>query len=83
MRRRDFIAIVSGAAAWPMVASAQPATTKIPRIGFIGLPSADSLPQRTAAFRAGLKQLGYHEGQDLIVEYRIANTTGCRRCLRK
>jgi len=74
MRRRDFIAIVSGAAAWPIVASAQPATTKIPRIGFIGLPSADSLPQRTAAFQAGLKQLGYHEGQDLIVEYRWADS---------
>ena len=59
MRRREFIARTIWAVALPpFVARAQPVSTKIPRIGFIGLPSADSLPQRTAAFQAGLKQLG-------------------------
>jgi putative tryptophan/tyrosine transport system substrate-binding protein len=77
MRRREFVGAVGFAAVasiWPHAAGAQSASAKIPRIGFLGLPSADSLPKRTEAFRAGLRDLGYHEGQDLIVEYRWADS---------
>jgi putative ABC transport system substrate-binding protein len=72
MRRREFITLLSGsAAAWPFVARAQEAT-KVYRIGFVGLPSAGSLPERPEAFRAGLRDLGYQEGRNIVIEYRWA-----------
>jgi len=72
MRRREVIALISGpAAAWPFVARAQEAT-KAYRIGFVGLPSAGSLPERPEAFRAGLRNLGYQEGRNFVIEYRWA-----------
>ena len=78
MRRREFVAGLLGGAVvvgcWSRTGRAQSSAAKIPRIGFLGLPAADSLPQRTEAFRAGLRDLGYHEGLDLIVEYRWANS---------
>jgi putative tryptophan/tyrosine transport system substrate-binding protein len=78
MKRREFVAGLLGGAAVAGFRSrpgrAQSSAAKIPRIGFLGLPSADSLPQRTEAFRSGLRDLGYHEGHDLIVEYRWANS---------
>jgi putative ABC transport system substrate-binding protein len=78
MRRREFVAGLLGGAAvvgfWSRAGRAQSSAAKIPRIGFLGLPAADSLPKRTEAFRAGLRDLGYHEGHDLIVEYRWANS---------
>jgi putative ABC transport system substrate-binding protein len=76
MKRRAFVGLLAGAVATvirPRASRAQP--VKVPRVGFLGLPSADSLPKRTDAFRAGLRELGYHEGQDLIVEYRWANSS--------
>ena len=76
MRRREFIGLVGGAAAgtmWLRAGLAQ-SSAKIPRVGFLGLPSADSLPKRTEAFRTGLRDLGYHEGSDLLVEYRWADS---------
>src|SRR5712691_890625 len=74
MKRREFIALVGGAAiACPLVARAQQQSTKVFRIGFLGLPTADSLPKRTEAFRAGLRDLGYQEGRDFIIEYRWAD----------
>ena len=42
------------------------------RIGFVGLPSAGSLPERPEAFRAGLRNLGYQEGRNFVIEYRWA-----------
>ena len=78
MRRREFVAGLLGSAAvvgcWSRTGRAQSSAAKIPRIGFLGLPAADSLPKRTEAFRAGLRVLGYHEGRDLIVEYRWADS---------
>lgn len=78
MKRRTFVAGLLGGAAvsgyWPRMSRAELATAKVPHIGFLGLPAADSLPQRTEAFRAGLRELGYHEGHDLIVDYRWANS---------
>jgi putative tryptophan/tyrosine transport system substrate-binding protein len=77
MRRREFIRLLGGAAtaslAWSRVAFAQQPTTKVFRIGFLGLPTADSLPKRPEAFRAGLRELGYREGRDFVIEYRWAN----------
>ena len=71
MRRREVITLLGGAAAaWPLVAHAQ--TTKVARIGFLGLVSASSHASRTAAFRAGLRDLGWIEGGNLRVEFRWA-----------
>ncbi len=73
MRRRDLIKVIGGvAAAWPLSASAQPGR-RIFRIGFVGLPTADSLPKRPEAFRAGLRDLGYQEGGNIVIEFRWAD----------
>ena len=72
MRRREFIAIVGGAAAgWPLAALAQQ-TAKVWRIGMLEtISSAQNSPQLDA-FRQRLQQLGYVEGQNLLIEYRSA-----------
>jgi ABC-type uncharacterized transport system substrate-binding protein len=71
VKRRKFIALLGGAAAeWPLAALAQ--TTKPARIGFLGLASAPSHASRTAAFRAGLRDLGWIEGRNLRIEFRWA-----------
>jgi putative tryptophan/tyrosine transport system substrate-binding protein len=70
MRRREFITLLGGAAAWPLAARAQPASF---RIGFVGLPTADSLPKRPEAFRTGLRDLGYQEGRNIVIEFRWAD----------
>jgi putative ABC transport system substrate-binding protein len=77
MRRREFITLIGGAATasltWSRVVIAQQPSTKVFRIGFLGLPTADSLPKRPQAFRAGLRELGYREGRDFVIEYRWAD----------
>jgi len=74
MQRREFITLLGGAAAaWPFVARGQQPSSKVFRIGFLGLPTADSLPKRPEAFRAGLGDLGYQEGRDFVIEYRWAD----------
>jgi putative ABC transport system substrate-binding protein len=71
MRRREFITLLGGAAsAWPLTAHAQQA--KVARIGFLGVDSASSHAARLAAFRAGLRDLGWVEGTNLFIEYRWA-----------
>jgi hypothetical protein len=71
VRRREFITLVGGAAAgWPLAARAQ--QTKVARIGFLGSVSASSHAPRLAAFRAGLRDLGWLEGTNLFIEYRWA-----------
>jgi putative ABC transport system substrate-binding protein len=73
MKRRDFITLFgSTAAAWPLAARAQQSADKIFRIGFVGTSTADSLPKLPEAFRAGLRDLGYQEGRDIIIEFRWA-----------
>jgi len=72
MRRRDFITGIAGsAAAWPLAVRAQQ-RAKVARIGYLGLASAAWHAPRIAAFRAGLRDLGYVEGKDIVIEFRWA-----------
>jgi putative ABC transport system substrate-binding protein len=69
IRRREFIAGLGSAAAWPVAARAQ--QSGMPVIGFLGAQSAD-------AFLQGLKETGYVEGQNVAIEYRWAENQSDR-----
>ena len=73
MRRRDFITFLGSAAAWPLVASAQQ-SGKVWRIGFLAGGARPTNLEGTAysAFLRGMRELGYTENQNFIVEWRFA-----------
>ena len=70
MRRREFVSILGGAAAWPFAARAQ--QPGIPVIGFLCSGSSVTDGSRIASVQKGLKESGYVEGQNLVIEYRWA-----------
>ena len=71
MLRREFIKLLGGAVAvWPVALHAQP---KIPRVGFMGNSTAELEANLVDSFREGLREHGYQEGRNIVIEYRWAD----------
>ena len=72
MRKRDFVLLIAGAAAmWPLPATAQQPT--LPIVGILNSTTTGLRPEQAVAFHRGLGELGYEEGKNFKLEYRVAN----------
>jgi putative ABC transport system substrate-binding protein len=73
VRRRDVITLLGGViAAWPLAARGQQIATPVPVIGLLHAGALEESAARIASFRRGLREAGYQEGQNLVIEYRWA-----------
>jgi ABC-type uncharacterized transport system substrate-binding protein len=70
MRRREFVTLLGGAAAWSLAASAQQA---MPVVGFLYPTTPDAIPDRVRGFRQGLKDVGFADSENVAIEYRSAD----------
>jgi hypothetical protein len=70
MRRREFITLGSSVVAWPFAARAQ--QSGLPVIGYLDSRASGDAPQLLAAFRQGIKEAGFIEGQNVAIEYRFS-----------
>jgi len=72
IKRRSFITLLGGAAAWPIAARAQQPADKLPTIGFLGSLTPAVERQRLSAFVQQLREHGWTEGRTVAIEYRWA-----------
>jgi putative ABC transport system substrate-binding protein len=75
MQRREFITLFGGAAAtWPLAARAQQPAGRVYRVGYLAIPFREQTLYGIKAFEEGLRSLGYRVGENVVIEYRFANT---------